>query len=128
MHILLTLHNFYRLTRDWMYAFRWVPARFFRNQLKQNPFTSRQEAVYLAHKELSPNLNDFKSFGKSLGPTSYREKYIEMLMQAPNDGRLHDPIKYQKRDPQASRRSSGLMKKVKGMLDMPNIQYDYSKH
>ena len=40
----------YRLTRDWMYAFRWVPPRHFRSRLKAKPFTSREESVYLAHK------------------------------------------------------------------------------
>jgi len=100
----------YRLTRDWMYAFRWVPPRHFRSRLKSGPFTTREETVYLAHKQLHPNM----MFGDlhGIGPTAYREKYIEMLNAAPNDRTLHDPEKYNHARPSRER---GLMGKANRM-------------
>ena len=100
----------YRLTRDWMYAFRWVPPRHFRSRLKAKPFTSREESIYLAHKQLHPN----NLFGDlhGIGPTAYREKYIEMLKAAPNDRKLHDPEKYNAARPSRER---GLIGKANRM-------------
>lgn len=100
----------YRLTKDWMYAFRWIPPRHFRSRLKSSPYTSREESVYLAHKQLHPNM----IFGglHGMGPTAYREKYIEMLKAAPNDRTLHDPQKYSNPRPNRER---GLMGKANKM-------------
>ena len=100
----------YRLTRDWMYAFRWVPPRHYRSRLKAKPFTSREESVYLAHKQLHPNMPFSDLHG--IGPTAYREKYIEMLKAAPNDRTLHDPQKYQQNRPTRDR---GLIGKANRM-------------
>ena len=93
-----------------MYAFRWVPPRHFRSRLKAKPFTSREESVYLAHHQLHPN----NLFGDLhvIGPTAYREKYIEMLKAAPKDRKLHDPEKYNAARPSRER---GLMGKANRM-------------
>ena len=47
-----------------------------------------------------------------MGPTAYREKYIEMLKAAPNDRTLHDPQKYSQPRPNRER---GLMGKANKM-------------
>ena len=47
-----------------------------------------------------------------IGPTAYREKYIEMLKAAPNDRTLHDPQKYQQNRPTRDR---GLIGKANRM-------------
>ena len=45
----------FKFSKDWFYSFRWLPARIFRNRLRSaGGFTPRMEAVYLAHRELSP--------------------------------------------------------------------------
>ena len=45
----------FKFTKDWLYSFRWVPPRFYRNRLKSKEgYTPQMEAVYIAHKELSP--------------------------------------------------------------------------
>ena len=87
----------YRLTRDWMYAFRHLPPRMFKNNLKDG-YTKREEAVYWAHKTLHPN-STFFSDNAMMGPTAYREKYIEFLKAAPNDGTIHDGEKYRPKIP-----------------------------
>merc|ERR1719431_1139296 len=91
-HVVAILAD-YRQTRDWMYAFRWVPPRFFQSRLKAGPFPRREEAVYLAHKSLSPQITWSNEW--CLSPKEYRQKYIEFLKQVPaNDRTLQDPAKY----------------------------------
>ena len=62
----------YRRTRDWFYAFRWVPSRFFRNLLKA-PYTFKQEYTYLAHHKLQPE--GFDDDNAMLNPKQYRMKF-----------------------------------------------------
>ena len=56
-----------------------------------------------------------------IGPTAYREKYIEMLKAAPNDRTLHDPEKY---NPARPNRERGLMGKANRMNIMDNSDSD----
>ena len=55
----------FKFSKDWLYSFRWVPARSYRNRLKSpGGYTPRMEAVYMAHKELSPTVaSPYKSIG-----------------------------------------------------------------
>ena len=54
-----------------------------------------------------------------MGPTAYRQKYIEILKAAPNDRKLHDPQKYLRKKIDSGR---GLMGKANRM----NILYSNS--
>ena len=48
----------FKYSKDWFYSFRWIPSRVFRNRLKDNSgFTPRMEAVFIAHKTLSPQVD-----------------------------------------------------------------------
>ena len=90
----------FKFTNDWFYSFRWVPARVYKNRLK-NPqgATTQMEAVFIAHRDLSPN-GSFKkreydtdgSFTENEGmnelalhelvnmsPKEYRRRYKEIM-------------------------------------------------
>jgi len=84
----------FKYSKDWFYSFRWIPARVFRNRLKDNSgFTPRMEAVFIAHKTLSPQVDGFgrKSGEKILGkeisdyriltmqPNEYRHEYKKIV-------------------------------------------------
>ena len=87
----------YKFSKDWFYSFRWLPARLYRNRLKdQGGFTPRMEAVYMAHKQLSPmieatskgkKLDGEEGLGQELSnykihtmhPNEYRQKYKEIV-------------------------------------------------
>ena len=59
-----------------------------------------------------------------IGPTAYREKYIEMLKAVPKDRILHDPEKYNAGRPNRER---GLMGKANRMNIMDqNSTNDFS--
>lgn len=76
----------YRRTKDWLYAFRWVQPRFFKNLMRGNVYTGRQEYIYFAHKELNPKhpLDD----NCVLSPAEYRRKFTEILKSCPNPDAL----------------------------------------
>ena len=83
----------YKFSKDWFYSFRWLPARVYRNRLKdQGGFTPRMEAVYMAHRQLSPmtpkgkkvdgedichTLSDYKVH--MMHPHEYRQRYKEIV-------------------------------------------------
>ena len=107
----------YRLTRDWMYAFRHLSPRIFKARLLGNPFTLREEAVYLAHSKLHPHGGAFCD-NFMIGPTAYRQKYIEMLKEATkegNDQTLQDPEKYRTQTPKH-------LKGIRGQMYRRNIE------
>lgn len=76
-------------TKDWFYSFRWIPARFFKNRLKADDYTSEMEQAYRAQNALSPNNRIF------LGPREYRERYAEIMSQADRSKKFRpNPDKY----------------------------------
>ena len=75
----------FRATQDWFYSFRWVPPRFFRNKL-QSHASPRTEAVYTAHKALSPQSSEELI---RLGPREYRRRYKEIMVASlPGDVKI----------------------------------------
>jgi len=57
-HVVAIMADF-KYSKDWFYSLRWLPARHYKNRLKSaSGFTPRMEAVYLAHKELSPMVHN----------------------------------------------------------------------
>ena len=105
----------YRLTRDWLYSFRHVSPRVFKGRLKGSPFTSREEAVYFAQHKLHPGGQGMFGNNMMIGPTAYRQKYMEILMAAPKDRTLHDPEKYKSKTPK-------YLKGLKGRLHKRNLE------
>ena len=95
-----------------MYAFRHVPPRMFKNKLKHT-YTSREEAVYLAHRKLHPKYVFTDNI--MIGPTAYRKQYNEIFMAAPNDWTLHEGEIYKSQNPTQP-------KGLKGRLHQMNIQ------
>ena len=78
----------YKFSKDWFYSFRWIPSRVFRNRLKApGGYTPRMEAVYKAHKALSPSVVDVEKYGNevtlhslvTMPPHEYRHKYRELV-------------------------------------------------
>ena len=82
----------FKFTNDWFYSFRWVPARLFKNRLKSpHGYTAEMEAVFMAHKKLSPSTpsnysNENGEVNESLEhalinitPNEYRRKYKEIM-------------------------------------------------
>ena len=87
----------YRRTRDWNFALRWVPPRFFRNAHLHKPFTFQEEYTYLAHKKLHPNAG-FQSDLGMMSTTAYRQEFERILNMAPKSKALQDPAKYMKKE------------------------------
>jgi ribonuclease P protein 1 len=82
----------FKFTKDWLYSFRWVPPRCYRNRLKSvTGFTPQMEAVYMAHRELCPSSASNKSVSEegededqeelnlhrlhTMPPNEYRQRY-----------------------------------------------------
>lgn len=82
----------YRATKDWMYAFRWVSPRCFRAKLASQPYTFKEEFIYFAQRELHPETY-YHDNGR-LNKLQYKQKFLEILQQAPKDTALQNPEKY----------------------------------
>ena len=61
-----------------------------------------------------------------IGPTAYREKYIEMLKAAPNDRTLHDPEKYNTATPNRERGLMGKANRMNIMVQNSDSTNDFS--
>ena len=83
----------FRRTKDWFYSLRWIPPKTLMHVLLQ-PYTFKQEYVYLTHRKLYPKTS---YFNLHLNPQEYRAKYAELLSLAPKSDALQDPIHYLKR-------------------------------
>ena len=84
----------FRHSKDWFYSLRWVPARFFRNQLHSNN-NARMEAVYRAHHELSPQTSEELM---AMGAREYRRRYRETIMSAvPGEVTLRESTREKRR-------------------------------
>ncbi len=68
----------FRLTRDWFFSFRWIPARFFRNRLYATSYSSSLESVYRAHSALSPQTHLELT---DMTPREYRRRYAEIVAE-----------------------------------------------
>lgn len=76
----------YRRTRDWLYAMRWVQPRFFKNQMRNQVYTGRQEYIYFAHSQLHPN-HMFDN-NAMLRPAQYRKQFGDIVKKCPNPNAL----------------------------------------
>jgi len=71
--------------QDWFYAFRWVPARYFGNRVKNlttNPeYQLEHELIYRAHRALSPTTGtvEEKVLKKMVQPKQYRDMYVRIM-------------------------------------------------
>ena len=61
-----------------------------------------------------------------IGPTAYREKYIEMLKVAPKDRKLHDPEKYNTATPNRERGLIGKANRMNIMDQNSDSTNDFS--
>ena len=73
-HMLAVLADF-RATKDWFYAFRWVPPRFFRNHAVREA-SKVEEARYRTHADLSPT--SYQNL-VTMSPQDYRKRYGELM-------------------------------------------------
>ena len=86
----------FKFTKDWLYSFRWVPPRVYRNRLKGiDGFTPQMEAVYIAHKELCPTAGNYSNLGEgdedqgelnshrlyTMPPNEYRRRYKAIVKE-----------------------------------------------
>ena len=99
----------FKFTNDWFYSFRWVPARLFKNRLKSpHGYTPEMEAVFIAHRALSPmgcyssergESNESKShYLINMRPREYRRKYKELMekcLENVDTSKVIDSSKYQ---------------------------------
>ena len=66
----------FRSTRDWFYAFRWVPQRKVGQVVKAGSATRAQRGIFEAHSRLSP-LNNPKLV--DLSKEEYKARYMEIV-------------------------------------------------
>jgi len=83
----------FKNTRDWNYAFRWLPPRRFRTNLLGASYTVNAEAVYLAQKELCPASHPFDAtWIQNMPKAEYYRRYKEIVHQVRST--VDDPSKH----------------------------------
>ena len=75
-HSLGVLADFRASRGDWFYAFRWMPSRFYKNRLISRGSSPGLEALYRAHRELSPQTNQELL---CLTPAQYRARFRQIM-------------------------------------------------
>ena len=96
-HVVAIMADF-KYSKDWFYSLRWLPARIYKNRLKSaGGFTPRMEAVYLAHKELSPMVHRMAKYKREedddepamadykllrMHANEYRQRYKEIVEES----------------------------------------------